>query len=469
MMTTMTRREATARRELMMINKETTARGLRGPCRDARRARVAAAGFRLLAAALLTSCALAARAEAQIRVDPDGVNVSTQTPTTAFLTFGNLSNQVPAEATWCGELIPASPDRGRKCDPATIFGVIPARYDRPTQSGARSYTDIMTLPPSVARRAYQAAAEGAASSFFFVRRFVSTAGGPDEFVVVVCRMTGGTAGSPFSLTDVELSFEGVNKPVLFLRAGERPPQVRAEISYTGTGRLRGRWEVVRPGEEAPSSEDLLTEATLPADRRATQRRYTQSERFNVLLQPGGSYTLAGPRPEELPAGASGEYLILLRVEASEDRAGGSDLSEVGAGPGVVESGGVAGFPLPVLRYFVGAGPPPTAAALTLLTPGEGPGPARGGALVFSWDWSGGAEASVFRLEITEEGGKSILSALLPGGVRAYRAPSWLRERAGDAPVRWRVTALGEKGKSLAESQWRVLKTAGGESPGKAGP
>src|SRR5687767_12673352 len=132
----------------------------------------------------------------------------------------------------------------------------------------------MTLPASVARRAYQAAASGATSSFFFVRRFVSTVGGPDEFVVVTCRMSGGSAGSPFSLTNVVLSFSGIEKPILFAREGETLPQIKAEIIYTGTGRLQGRWEVVQPGEELPESGDLLTEATLPIEKRGTQRRYT---------------------------------------------------------------------------------------------------------------------------------------------------------------------------------------------------
>ena len=146
----------------------------------------------------------------------------------------------------------------------------------------------MTLPASVARRAYPAAAGGAMSSFFFVRRFVSTVGGPDEFVVVTCRMSGGSAGSPFSLTNVMLSFSGVEKPILFAREGDTIPQIKAEITYTGMGRLQGRCEVVQPGEELPESSDLLTEATLPIEKRGTQRRYTQLGRFNIFLASYGS-------------------------------------------------------------------------------------------------------------------------------------------------------------------------------------
>src|SRR4029079_11335034 len=146
---------------------------------------------------------------------------------------------------------------------------LPARYDLSTRSGlaSRGLTDIMSIPPSVARRAYQSALDGNPSSFFYVRRFINTAGGQDEFVNVTCRMSGGGARSPFSLTDVKLSF-GIDKPILLLKPGEIVPPIKAEIAYNGTGRLKGRWEVVLPGEEIPSKTDLLTEATLPVEERA---------------------------------------------------------------------------------------------------------------------------------------------------------------------------------------------------------
>lgn len=410
--------------------------------------------WRLGGFALGLICVLAVHAAAQIRVNPDGLNVSTQTPIVAFLTFGNLNNQIPAEATWCGELIPATPDLGLKCNPATIFGVIPARYNRTAQSGSGAYTDIMSLPASVARRAYQAAAGGAASSFFFVRRFVSTVGGPDEFVVVACRMTGGTAGSPFSLTNVELGFSGVDKPILFARAGERLPQIEAEISYTGTGRLKGRWEVVLPGEEPPAASDLLTEATLPIEQRDTQRRFTQLSRFNIFLPPRSKYTLPGPDPDKLPVRVAGEYLVLLRIEASEDDAARSDLAVIGAGPGVVYSGAVAGFPMPVLRYFVGAGSG-VVTPLTQLTPAENK--IFGATQVIDFAWMDVERATVYRLELTDSSGKSVLSALLPPGTGTYRAPSWLRERASTGVLRWRVIALDEAGQPVAESPLRTLR------------
>lgn len=102
----------------------------------------------------------AAPATAQIRVHPTGVNVNSQGATTVFLTFGGLNGYQSIEALWCSRLLPAAPDVGQRCDPSTILGSLPLRYDQSTL-GTGSLTDIMSIPPSVVRRAYQAAEAGA--------------------------------------------------------------------------------------------------------------------------------------------------------------------------------------------------------------------------------------------------------------------------------------------------------------------
>src|SRR4026208_1804881 len=79
--------------------------------------------------------------DAQIRVNPTGVNVNMNGATTVFLTFGGLGNHQPVEAIWCGELVPAAPDLGLKCDPNTIFGRLPIRFDQSTRSGTGGFTD----------------------------------------------------------------------------------------------------------------------------------------------------------------------------------------------------------------------------------------------------------------------------------------------------------------------------------------
>ena len=393
-------------------------------------------------------------ASGQIKVDPNGVNVNAQGSTVVFLTFGNLSTtQVPAEGCWCGELVPSS-GIGLTCNPAKIFGCLPARYDLSTRSGStnRSLTDIMSIPPSVARRAYQAALDGDVSSFFYVRRFINTAGGPDEFVNVTCRMSGGGPRTPFSLTDVKLSF-AVDKPVMLLKVDEQVPPIKAEIVYNGTGRLKGRWEVVLPGEEAPSETDLLTEATLPIEQRAQQRRFTQLTTFNVFLAPDGKFTLPGPDVSRLPNTVSGEYVVLLRIEASDDKESDSNLALIGVGPGVVHSGAVAGFALPVLRYYIGAGPDRQLTNdLTLLSPEDKT--SLSVANVIEFKWSDAAAGAFYRLEVTDVAGQSLLSAILLPGKGFYRAPPWLKTKIGGSNLRWRVVGLDNTGKTISESAWR---------------
>ena len=100
---------------------------------------------------ILLGCSV--MAAAQITVSPRETTVYSQGATSVYLTFGNLVNRRPAEATWCGELIPAAPDLGLRCDPTTIFGQLPSRSDQSRVSGNKGYNDIMSVTPSVARRA----------------------------------------------------------------------------------------------------------------------------------------------------------------------------------------------------------------------------------------------------------------------------------------------------------------------------
>ncbi|MBP1647453.1 MAG: hypothetical protein H6Q30_898, partial [Bacteroidetes bacterium] len=306
-----------------------------------------------------------ASGDAEIRVHPHWVNANMSGATTVFLTFGGVSGYSPAEAVWCGEVMDAAPAIGLRPVPGTIFGSLPPRLNLSTFSGNGGFTDIMSIPPSVSRRAYQAAAAGARSTFFYVRHFVNISGGPDEYVAVTCELSGGGARSPFALVNVALAFS--NQEVLpSVRPGSAPPPFSASIIYTGTGQLHGRWEIVRPGDVPPSEMDLLTEATLPLEQRPMQKRYTELERFSMFLPPTGRFELPGPDSTQLPAEVTGLYMILLRIEASTDIESQSNLDDVGAGPAPVPTGGVAGFAIPPLRYFVGGQPDLYSGTITLL-------------------------------------------------------------------------------------------------------
>lgn len=410
------------------------------------------------------------QAAAQVRVHPTGVNVNTQGATTVFLTFGGLrSDQTPVEAFWCGELLSSLPPAiGLQCDPSTLFGQLPIRFDRSRVQGS-VFSDVMSIPPSVSRRAYQAAVEGQNSAFFYVRRFVSSAGGPDEYVAVTCRLSSGGARTPFALTDVKLAY-AIETPVLYVRPGAAPPSFGAKISYNGTGRLQGRWEIVLPGEDPPDQRDLLTEATLPPEERGTQRLFTQLERFNHYLAPTGRFTLPGPEPTDLPTEAEGAYMILLRIEAADDKEAESNRAAAGAGAGLVRSGAVAGFPMPVLRYFVTRGGGSelaerrVAGDIVQLEPADTGTFVPGQPVVFGWTED--ARAAYYRLEVEDSGGQTILAAVLPSGTLGYRSPPWLVEKAASGAARWRVVALDLGGDPVHRTGWRALRFggAGGDQP-----
>jgi hypothetical protein len=396
---------------------------------------------------------------AQVRVNPTGVSVSSMSATTVFLAYGGLRNQRPAEAFWCGELLPAAPAVGTKCDPRTLYGRLPMRYDLSALSTGM-FTDIMSIPASVARAAYQAAVRGATSTFFYVRRFENLSGGPDEYVTVTCRLTGGGARVPLSLTDVHLQFGG-DDALPFVAPGEAPPPVSARITYTGTGRLVGRWEVVLPGEELPSERDLLTEASLPPDERGAQRTFTELERFNVFLSPDGRIVLRGPDVRRLPTIAEGTYQILLRIEASDDREADSDLGAAGAGSGIVHNGGVAGFALPVLRYVVaGPGartPRGSPGGLRLVEPTGAKPFGADGNLTVSWIPGASAAPAFYRVDFETRDGAPLSSALLPKTARRYNAPPWIVPSAASRGIRWRVIGLGADGSQTTASAWRIVR------------
>ncbi|HEX6188294.1 MAG TPA: hypothetical protein VFZ40_09450 [Pyrinomonadaceae bacterium] len=406
----------------------------------------------LISFALTLFCASAAAA--QITVSPSETTVYSQGATSVLLTFANLGARRPVEATWCGALIPAAPDLGMKCDPSVIFGRLPIRYNQSRLSGTDAYTDIMSVPPSVARRAYLDAAGGSISTFFYVRRFVLPAGGPDEYVVVTLRLGGNGAAVPFSITNVRLLWDGGNKTVPFIKSGEPLPRITAEIFYTGSARLIGRWEIVKPGETAPTQRELLPESSLPIEERATHRRFTQIKRFNVFLPPVGRSMIAGPENQRIEKTVNGMYLLLLRIESAQD-----GLNRSNVGPDVVDSGGSSGFAMPVLRYYVGTGGEARIDQFNAidyqLAPADQAEFSMSQTILFTWPSV--AQAKYYRLVVENASGGEILSAVLLRDARSYRAPSWLMRDAASDVLRWRVAAIDLKGVVLNETPVRTLR------------
>ena len=126
----------------------------------------------------------------------------------------------------------------------------------------------------------------------------------------------------------------------------------------------------------------------------------------------------------------------------------------------MHSGGLSGFALPFLRYFVGASESQAAAPLALISPAEGA--TVDGAQSPLFTWVENQPGSFVRLEVIDRNEKPLLNSLLPVGAMSYRAPSWLREKAVDGNLRWRVTLFDQAGRQLAATPWRGLRlgTAG---------
>ncbi len=395
-----------------------------------------------LAANILTAGSMA---YAITGVNPSGVNVSHTSPSTVFLTFQNLSpNQQPIDAFWCGAVTTTAVSSSNPCIPGTLFGHLPQRNNIGQASGTtgiKNFTDIMSIPSSVARRAYQDAQRGNDSRFFYVRHFAN----PQQFVVVTCRLAGGGARSPFALVDVRLHFTD-NQPVAVIAQGETTPQISAEIRFTGTGRLTGRWEVVQPGDIEPTAFDLLPQASLPIEKRGLQRRYTMLQRFDRFLPPSGQVTIPGPNPDAIPHSGNGYYKLLFRVEATRERESNSNTVSQ-----VVAAGGAAGFPMPMLRYYVGSSEetfignqaPKLFAPRTSIAANN----------PFSFTWSG--TRSVYdRLEVARND-SIILTSIVPGSQGNYQAPPWINDHKGKS-LKWRVSTLDAKGKTLQTSPWQVF-------------
>ncbi len=401
---------------------------------------------------------LSFQVQAVSNVNPAGVNVKTHGATTVFITFQGLATgQKAVRAFWCGDLDGAvaqvnGVSNANPCLTGTIFGSMALSNDQSTTSGtggASNFTDIMTVPASVTRRAFQEALRGKASQYFYVREFSN----PTQFVTVTCRLAGGGARVPFAFTDVQVRFstdEG-KKPILAVGIDESLPEFGADIRYNGTGRLKGRWELVYPGDVEPTTRDLLTEATLPLEERGTQQRYTLLERFEVFLPPTGKFYLPGPKRLKPTTQSGGLYRVLLRVEATNDKEGNSNTTQ-----GTAVSGGVAGFPMPVLRYYVGTpdetiGFDVAVGQLSLMLPGSDARIPTGNV---EFTWVNIPDTSLYKVELESTQG-SVFSAIVKSTETSYSAPPWINEQAG-VPLRWRVLAVGKNGATIATSEWRNL-------------
>ena len=417
---------------------------------------------------------------------PTGVNVNANGVTSVLITFQNLQpGELPTGAFWCGDVTATGVVVGTNpCVPGTLLGNLPAQYDisqlgrqinpvDPMVPGTdlpganpgtnpgtnpRNLTDVMSIPVAVIRRAYQEAQRGNSSEFYYVRQF--TLNGVNTYVTVTCRMAGGGARTPLSLTRVDLDFvdNDSREPILFINQGDTLPAFTTQLAFNGAGVLKGRWEIVTPGQTEPTPFDLLTEASLQPEDRGLQKRYLLVSRFQKMLAPTGKITIAGPDPRLLPTQQPGLYRVLFRVEATTDVESLSDTSN-----GILQGGAVAGFPMPTLRYFVGTRDqfvrqvnyPPV--ELTLPRHKRHLNIDR---VIFQWrDLFAAPQVAVYQSEFYDKVSKKLVGqALIKPGIEQYRVAKNLQNKLTNT-VLWRIRALDADGNQLSESNLREITLA----------
>ncbi len=384
-------------------------------------------------------------------------NVSSDLTQVLSYTFsGNTSSVSPGDGLFCLDLIVGLPagntTTGNPCTNGSQF----ARH--PTVSGAfqstrvgsfiRSVRETIRVPSAVSRFAR----ENGRSRYYFARQF-----SPNQYAVVAIELLGNVANQPISITDMRMYFkQGGEQPIVFLKRGDALPTVEAKLVFTGSGWLRGAWEVVQPGDLDPTESDLMTDASLPLSQRGLQRRYTVVGTFQQYLPAIGQVTLTPPDLSRFPVRADGAYRVLLRLFA--DPAIGADNE------GRLASGAAA-FALPTARYFVGSfashGTTSTLPSISVSLPSVNHVFAATEAVSFRWQAT--RDAAVYLLEAVDATGKLVAAAQVPASAvelnTGYSAPAPWRAQAtlGAGAVRWRVTAYSRDGEALARSDWRGVR------------
>lgn len=392
-------------------------------------------------------------------VFPRTVLAATSTPTSALVTYrfaANTAGVNALDAVFCTQLVGGMPPLGatstNPCSPGSEI----ARYRtqqrafQVTQNGpfVSEARESMVVPLPVVQQAYQHARAGGNAVFYFVRRFE-----PESYAVVEVRLAGNSAAMPINLYDVRLGFAGPaggEQPVAFVHRGEALPPLKATLFYTGAGLLRGTWEIVEPGQVEPEEFDLLPGANISAGDRARQRRYTVIERFEQYLPATGRFDIVVPDTRRFLTRTDGAYRVILRIEPELAITTGGDIALAGGG---------AVFPMPTLRYFVGSqrSIAPTLHVRPLAVQGPAAGDVyRDGALP-RFAWQAFAGARYFRVEIADESGAIVYSAMERAGSRRYEPPAALRSLAGSGIVRWRIVALSPELDVIGASAWTEFR------------
>ena len=382
-------------------------------------------------------------------------NVSSDLAQTLSYSFtGNSTVVTPGDGTFCFDLIGALPSgstvTGNPCASGSEFARHPTvvsafQYTR-VGGFVRSVRETIRVPSAVSRFAR----ENNRARYYFVRNFL-----PNQYAIVAIELLGNVANQPIALTDMRMYFkQGGEQPIVFLKRGSALPPIEAKINFTGSGWLRGAWEIVQPGDVEPTESDLTTDASLPLQQRGLQRRYTVVGSFQQYLAAVGQATLTPPDLSRFPVTVDGGYRVLLRIFADP---------AIGAEGDARLASGSAGFALPTARYFVGSfashGAKSTLPAMTINRPA--PDHTFSATESVSFGWKASTDAAVYLLEAVDFTGRVVAAAQVPASTvelnSAYTAPQPWRTQAAKGATRWRVTAYGRDGEALARSEWRGVK------------
>lgn len=375
-------------------------------------------------------------------------NVSLTTPTPIYIRYTLAGKDTPLAGQFCSALAVgvAMPITGvstiNPCAQGNIIGLAhPAiNFGASLQTG-----ESLIVPETLARQAAQRAQAGGSGIFYFVRQFSS-----GKFAVVKLQLNGNTANGALAFTDIRLGFQDGStlQNIGFFKRDQLLPNVTAALRYQGAGMLRARWEIVQPSDITPTALDLTSEASLTPLERAQQHRYQLLDRVSVYLPATGQIKLDGPNPKLLPNTQSGEYLLLLRIEAGDSLSGSPS--------------GIAPFVLPVLRYYIGGSNGPTLKpqtgrpeTITLIAPLAGAALETKTPLNFQWDEV--KNTALYRLEI-ETNSKPFYTARVraKSGINSYTAPPFITMGLVNKPSRWRVITLNGDGQFLSVSEWREI-------------
>ena len=74
-----------------------------------------------------------------------------------------------------------------------------------------------------------------------------------------------------------------------------------------------------------------------------------------------------------------------------------------------------------------------------------------------FNWSQIERAALYQLKVEDLQGNAVISAVLLRGAESYEAPKWLREKAKNRVLRWKIIAFDETARQIDESDWRSLR------------